>query len=58
MGVRHKLNIAFLNGAFIFGLIAGASTRSVAVGFCFFAALVGLGIYGGDIRLSPRSRKE
>ena len=54
---RHKLNVAFCNGALVAGLTLGAATESFLVGIVTFGVFIALAINSGDIRLEPRNRK-
>lgn len=56
--VREKLNVAFVNGAVLFAVVAGASTGSLLIGVIALVASLALAIYGGDIRLTPIGRKQ
>ena len=54
---REKLNGAFLNGALVLGLLAGAATGSFLVGGLVFVVLLGTMTHSGDIRLKPNHWK-
>jgi hypothetical protein len=58
MGARKKLNAAFFNGAIILGVAFGAAFQSFLIAFCVFALVVGLGLYSGDIRLTPTNKNK
>ena len=58
MGARQKLNAAFFNGAILLGVTFGLASQSFLVAICVFALLVGLAIYGGDIRLTPTNKNK
>ena len=55
---RQKLNAAFFNGAILLGVTFGAAFQSYIVGICVIALVVGLAIYGGDIRLTPTNKNK
>jgi hypothetical protein len=54
---REKLNGAFLNGALILGLLAGAATGSFLVGGLVFITLLVTMTHSGDIRLKSNRWK-
>ena len=58
MGARKKLNAAFLNGAILLGVTFGLASQSFLIAFCVFALMVGLGLYSGDIRLTPTNKNK
>ena len=56
MGARQKLNAAFFNGAILVGATIGIACQSFVLAIFVFALVVGLAIYGGDIRLTPYNK--
>jgi hypothetical protein len=54
IGARHKLNVAFVNGALIVAALAGLVFRSWTVFIVVGVVLVGAAFYCGDIRRGPR----
>lgn len=53
IGARHKLNVAFVNGALIVAALAGLVFQSWVVFAVVAVVLVGAAIYCGDIRRGP-----
>lgn len=50
MSARHKLNVAYFQGAFVFAGVVGLATLSWKIFFLALAVLMAGGLYGGDIR--------
>lgn len=50
MSARHKLNVAYLNGALVVAFVIGAVCESLAVFLVALVVLVGCGLHAGDIR--------
>jgi len=57
MGARKKINRAYFNGCTLVAGVIGALSGSWVVFGVALAAAVTLGMYSGDIRLSPRNRR-
>ncbi len=56
MGARHKLNIAFVNGALIDAAVAGSVFKSWTVFVVAAVVLIVAATYCGDVRPGPRRR--
>jgi len=54
MGARHKLNAAYFNGSLLLAALAGGLADSWAVFAAALALLLGLNLYLGEIRATPR----
>lgn len=54
MSARHKLNVAFLNGALLVAGVLGLGSQSWAVFLIALALLIASGVYMGEIR--PKAR--
>ncbi|MEQ8785614.1 MAG: hypothetical protein RIC55_04925 [Pirellulaceae bacterium] len=56
MSARHKLNVAFVNGALIVAGVVGMAFRSWLVFLIVAVVLVVGAIYAGDVRQRPKRR--
>jgi len=54
VSARHKLNIAYINGAVIIGGIAGLVFNSFTVFVATTIAMVVFALHDGNIRTRPR----
>ncbi len=54
LSARHKLNVAFVNGALIVAGVVGMAFRSWLVFLIVAVVLVVGAIYAGDVRQRPR----
>jgi hypothetical protein len=53
---RRKLNVAYLNGILLVAAVSGLIAESWIIFALVLAVLAGGGVYGGEIRPSPRNR--